>query len=35
MELTCDLEGDVLNDLSGHFLLDEEETYTAYLDTLL
>jgi len=25
----------VLDDLSGHFLLDEEEMYTAYLDTLL
>ena len=35
MQFTCDLEGDILDDLSGHILLDEEEAYTAHLDTLL
>ena len=35
MKLTCDLEGDILHDLSGHLLLDEEEADTTDLDTLL
>ena len=35
MKLTCDLESNILDDLSRHLLLDEEETDTAHLDTLL
>ena len=35
MQLTSDLEGDILHDLSRDFLLDEEETDTTDLDTLL
>ena len=35
MKLTCDLEGDILDDLSRNLLLDEEEADTAHLDTLL